>query len=284
VTHPSSVMVGPIVLAVPSGWQVSSTSFGEACIQPDQPRPAVFGCAGLDVSWGWDEYLPGRYPVGFTRSTPAWYDPREAVPCPVDPGTGANKNRVTDPGTASAAQLRPVGDRKAYFYTWTAKCHSGYTFRPRAWYLPTSKVLILDRIGYPDLDSIVTGATYDTGRWSTGFGRAGGTDGSGPFIEFARVQWLSGEAAIAYYDAHGGHGGPPDDYVLTDLRPKVRMQVLPDARVIGNFQLAGNGLGPRVLVSVNRLLQFLKQNHYTTFEAHQSASGVVDYLEELFRP
>jgi hypothetical protein len=221
----STATAGPVVLRVPPGWvAVDSGRFGDVCLEPQHTRPHFGGCAGLQVYYGWDGFLPGYEMGSFGRNHPGWYHATDVQPCPVDPRSGDDYNGVADGTQVGGEQLRPVGDRRAYFYQWSAGCQkSSYRFSPRAWYLPVSKVLMFDYIGYPDIDPIVATARFDDGSWQVGLvrdvspadsigfddldWRAGSTDFSPDKVRDPdpRVQALrlSGDVTVEALERHG---------------------------------------------------------------------------------
>ena len=288
------MLVGPLILDVPAGWRAVSSGasipdFSEACIEPATPRPAMFGCAGLDVFWNWTRtgYLPGNESTSFTVG-PGWYSATDVQPCPVDPNKGPSGLNGVRPDAGMTQSLRPVGDRKADYYQWTAHCDSGYKFRPRAWYLPVSQVVMFDRIEYDDVDQIASTAQFDTGSWKVGYLTAVSTAGGHVTVEFDDVTWLDGPAAVAYSKAHGGNGDVPDDYIIDDPdSSSVPIPVTADAKVISAFELAHTEPGKLRQVPVARLVSFLKgtgTHGATIFHVHINATGRADYLEEQFRP
>src|SRR4051812_43454034 len=171
-----TVMIGPVVLDVPAGWAATTGyTFGDVCIAPQRERPMFGGCSGLQVFYGWDGFLPGEEMGGFSRRYPGWYHATDVQPCPVDPRGGDDYNGVQTGRQIGGEQLRPVGNRRAYYYRWIAGCQeSPYTFSPRAWYLPVSQVLMFDYIGYADVEPVIAHARFDDGSWQVGFVRHAG--------------------------------------------------------------------------------------------------------------
>ena len=290
-----TVLVGPLLLDVPVGWQAVSVGgglpdFSSACLEPRKPRPEMFGCAGLDVHWNWSTtgYLPGNENVSFVDS-PGWYPATDVQQCPVDPKRGPDGlNGVHNP-SGPTKSLRPVGDRTADYYQWNADCVSGYRFHPRAWYLPVSKVVMFDRIGYADIDRIVSTARFDDGSWKVGYLTGVRDNGGQVSVDLDEVTWLDGAAAVKYSKAHGGRGQVPDDYVIVDPDTSaVPVALSSDAKVVSAFELANTAPGVLKVVPVARLVSFLSGQaspaHVTVFHVHLNAAGEADYLEEQFRP
>ncbi|MBV9369932.1 MAG: hypothetical protein JO074_08885 [Frankiales bacterium] len=285
------VAIGPLQLHVPKGWPSGSDRpFANLCVAPPgKSRPAVFGCNGLDIWYGWDGYLPGNEMAIFERAHPGWYHATDVQPCPVDPTKGRDGlNGIRDDGLAGTESLKPVGDHTAYFYQWHAHCDSGYKFSPRAWYLPTSKVLIFDYMGNATADAVLTTATFDRGRWTFGYfhGPTGNTT-TGVRLPLDEAQWLSGQAANDYARAHGMETPVPNDYLVVDPDTSTTSYPLaPDARVTSVFELAGTEPGNQRVVPVAKLVEFLRdRSHWSTpFHVHLDPSGRIDQIIEQYRP
>lgn len=293
-THPKQVLVGPVILDVPDGWQADNAgagapTFDHACIEPPTTRPEMFGCAGLDVWYRWSDsgYLPGNGHGSFTDA-PGWLSSMDVQNCPVKPTDGPGNVNGVRQDSGVTHDLRSVGDRTADFYRWHAHCDNGYTFAPRAWYLPVSRVVIFDRIGYPDLDPIVTSARFDTGRWTIGLLESAHSSPTGMTVAFDELRWLDGKAALAYNEAHGGHRGPPNDYLTVDPDPStVALPVASDALIVSEFGLAGTEPGHHVAVTLKRLLEYVnavKTHGYTMAHVHIRSDGVADQIWQQYTP
>jgi len=248
----------------------------------------MFGCAGLDVWYGWDGYLPGNEQAGFERAHPGWYHATDVQPCPVKPTDGPDKlNGVRDDGLTASETLRPVGNRSAYFYQWHAHCDDGYRFAPRAWYLPTSKVLVFDYVGDATADAALSAATFDPGRWTFGFLHGATSTSSRTTVAFDEAEWLSGEAANDYARRHGMESPVPNDYLIVD--PDTSTSPYPlaaTARVVSVFRLAGTEPGTERTVSVSKLVAFVadRSNADVPFHVHLDPSGRIDQVVEQYRP
>jgi hypothetical protein len=284
------VLVGPVVVTVPEGWHATEVRFDHACVEPVDARPGAFGCAGLDVTWGWNGYLPGKAEVSFSRTDPLWYHALDVQPCPKNPGSGNDYNGIQDEGTLGSEQTAAVGDRTAYTYQWTgAACQSGYTFNPRAWYLPTSQVVMFDYIGRDDIDPIVQDVRFDDGAWKLGYLSDPTEDSDGTHVGFDDVEWLSGKDAADYRQAHGEDPRDiPNDYVLVnDDVASVHLPFADNVRVISTYALAGGEpTFEQRRVSLQRLLEFVTDSANTTavFHLHLNAAGQIDEVVEQYRP
>lgn len=200
-TVTTEASVGALQLHLPPGWaSASDGQFGNICVQRPGHQPEVFGCGGLDIWFGWDSYLPGEEMTTFDPANPGWYHATDVQPCPVKPTDGPDHlNGIREDGRASAPHYEPVGTRTAYFFQWRAHCDNGFTFSPRAWYLPASKILIFDYVGNAGADALLQTATFDTGRWTFGFLRGDERTASNALLfNVDEAEWLSGDAA-AYY-------------------------------------------------------------------------------------
>lgn len=152
-----------VSFVLPPGWEVVQQG-GKAgaetmCVAPaGNPEPRYDGCGGLALYHG---ELPGYHGARYVRDGDwGFAHAKEPAPCPVrtaDPGTGADVvvagsvgKRPIDTG------LRNVGNHKANYDQWFARCRgSHFTFTPRAWFLPTSRVVILDVLGHPETEDIL---------------------------------------------------------------------------------------------------------------------------------
>jgi hypothetical protein len=165
------VPFGDVTFLLPAGWVVAHQG-GDAgaetmCIAPaGNSGPRYEDCAGLLLYHG---DLPGYRGGRYVRDgTWGFAHGEEPAPCPVaspDPGTGADDvvvagavgKRPIDTG------LRDVGDHRADYDQWFARCReSNFTFTPRAWYLPTSRVVILDVLGHPETGDILASFQFDS--------------------------------------------------------------------------------------------------------------------------
>jgi hypothetical protein len=161
--------VGKLTLHVPTGWRITaSDGKGDyaisttACDSSDDMSgarcPAVLvltadkpglGGAGIGIgSEGQSPYDPA-YP---------YYPSSGVLPCPQYP------NSAAQPG-ASSHTFAPVGGRTADHTVWHIACNNINTgahvgsFDQRDWYLPVSKVLIVDQYQTPGLAATLKHAT-----------------------------------------------------------------------------------------------------------------------------
>ena len=189
-------------------------------------------------------------------------------PCPVHPSSGDNYNGISEGRQVGGEQLRPVGDRRAYFYQWTAGCQqSSYTFTPRAWYLPVSQVLMFDYIGYPDVDPIVASSRFDTGSWQVGFVRDVPTDGA---VRFDDLDWHN-------------HG---DFQPVTVRDPDPTPRTLPVAAEVSVQSVRDrDGLWVYTQRTMVWLRTFAERHPKVAFHLHLTVNGVVDRIvEETYPP
>lgn len=286
----AKVSIGPMQLTLPHGWRSNAaSSFTNLCIgPPGKARPGVFGCDGLAVWYGWDGYLPGNEEGSFDRAHPGWYRATDVEPCPVDPTNGPDHlNGIRDDGLVGAESLRPVGNRKAYFYQWRAHCDDGYRFSPRAWYLPASKLLVFDYLGTRAADAILGGATFDGSRWTLGFLRGATRSAGGVRLALDEAEWLGGDAANDYAEHHGMETPVPNDYLIVDPDTSTTSHLLTtDARIVSVFALAGTEPGRERVVSVAKLIAFLsdKAHQDVPFHVHLDPAGRIDRIVEQYRP
>jgi hypothetical protein len=130
------------------------------CVAPaGNPEPRWDDCAGLLL---YKEDLPGYEGRPYEKGGPwGFYHATDPVPCPG--GQGADD--TVEPGAVGTAPidsgLAPVGDHRADYDQWFARCSvSSVTFTPRAWLLPTSRVLILDVLGRPETDALLASVQF----------------------------------------------------------------------------------------------------------------------------
>ncbi|MCH0563292.1 MULTISPECIES: hypothetical protein [unclassified Streptomyces] len=152
-----------LTFQIPPSWAVNRQSAQYACVEPVRHAglPRMFGCTGLAIrtdgliaGYELSTYKPGQ-PGG-------WYAATDVQPCPVNPRRGdGSLNGIGSAHTAPIASgLRPVGSHKAWYDRWTASCWNGYRFSPQAWYLPVSKVLILDYTGHAETARILESVRF----------------------------------------------------------------------------------------------------------------------------
>jgi hypothetical protein len=99
----------------------------------------------------------------FHAYTPAgpFYPASDIGPCPFDKRLWLGHMSLSDKG------LRQVGPgHKADYRKWSARCVTKTTYKPkghftqREWFLPASKILVIDRWDTPELSGILTRATW----------------------------------------------------------------------------------------------------------------------------
>jgi hypothetical protein len=180
-TGPERVRFANVTFELPEGWTATRQDApgpqgqeGEMlCVAPTgDPGPVWQGCGGLQLFHGWRPGYQGRPyekdgPWGFAHA-------EEPAPCPVgvaDPAATEPDLVVAGPDGRAPVDsgVRPVGNRTADYNQWSARCSgSNFTFTPRAWSLPTSKIVIFDVLGHPETEAILGSFRFDG---ETGAGR-----------------------------------------------------------------------------------------------------------------
>jgi hypothetical protein len=169
------ITFGPVTFQLPEGWHQidhrntrGEEASGESmCIGPlPNGYPRWDDCGGLLIYQG--DFLPGNEGRPYERdSLWGWYHNTDVAQCPFSPGPlggGAPDDGVQVPTEGMApidSGTAAMGDRTAYYDQWSAVCESGQSFQPRAWYLPTSKVLILDVTGHPETEDFLASFEFD---------------------------------------------------------------------------------------------------------------------------
>jgi hypothetical protein len=164
VPGPERARIGNATFVVPEGWEATPLGSGDAvCVAPvGNPEPRWEDCGGLAIYHG---DLPGTEGRPYERDAEWSFDHgTDATPCPFAAPGVAPGNDIVEPGQAGRSPidggLRPVGDRKADYNQWFARCSVSHrTFTPRAWLLPKSRILILDVLGQPGAEAIL--ASFD---------------------------------------------------------------------------------------------------------------------------
>lgn len=166
-----TVRFANVTFELPEGWAVIGDGRQPLCVAPvANPAPRFALCAGLALYHG---DLPGYRGRPYEKDGPwPFFHTRDPVPCPGGPPDAAAGGDTVVPGTAGTAPIdegfRDVGDRKAAYDQWFARCtRSSFTFTPRAWYLPKSQIVIFDVFGRPETDRILASFRFDdpgTGR------------------------------------------------------------------------------------------------------------------------
>ncbi|MEV0751786.1 hypothetical protein [Streptosporangium sp. NPDC050280] len=157
---------GGLSLEIPNSWRVYGTAdqvrvVTGACARPNggyfQPKCDSFWVMGPKAlksgAEGFRRYNPDQGP---------FYPASDVVPCATNPKYG----QVI--GKAIAVGYRNIGvAHKAHYRVWPGRCvtYSGgeqkSTFKQREWYLPQSKILIIDQWATPGLATILKNATWD---------------------------------------------------------------------------------------------------------------------------
>ncbi|MBA8952299.1 serine/threonine-protein kinase [Actinomadura namibiensis] len=179
------VNVGPLRLTLPEGWRVTKLAREGASYRVDVPGrcPSAEGrrvyshlynnaCPSFAVvdEYGlfWKGPEANRTEATYRRGS--FFHPSNDVGhvCPPDPDParhiGALGERRVRQGTAR------VGNRTAEYYEWRMRCVRADTqgrvspsdprFTQRTWFLPQSRILVVDEWGTPGLDRILERATW----------------------------------------------------------------------------------------------------------------------------
>ncbi|MBE3013636.1 hypothetical protein IL992_31315 [Microbispora sp. NEAU-D428] len=158
-----------LTLRIPSSWKVDDS-------RKDWVRVITGSCPtkGTDTYGFRDSGChsfwvmgPGAIKIGhelFQKYTPdgPFYPATDVGPCPVRKNLYIHRTKLAEKG------LRQVGPgHKAYYRDWAGTCGtmtSGKVkarFNQREWYLPTSKILVIDQWSTPGLSTILTNATWN---------------------------------------------------------------------------------------------------------------------------
>jgi hypothetical protein len=164
----TSVTFANLTVTLPAGWVMvrEADTADYACAESsaeESNQMQLLGCNGLTFTAGSSAVAgPGAPPVPYQPNLSAgWYTAGDVEPCPVNPSAGAGGlNGVETGGAPIAEGFRPVGSHTADWDEWSASCQNGYTFRPQAWWLPTSHVLIKDYNSNPDTPAILASVTF----------------------------------------------------------------------------------------------------------------------------
>ncbi|OPG06236.1 hypothetical protein [Microbispora sp. GKU 823] len=157
-----------LTLTIPSSWKVDDS-------RKDWVRVITGSCPtkGTDTYGFRDSGChsfwvmgPGAIKIGhelFQKYTPdgPFYPATDVGPCPV------KKNLYMGQSKLAAKGLRQVGPgHKAYYRDWAGTCVTMSSYKVKAhynqreWYLPTSKILVIDQWGTPGLSTILKNATW----------------------------------------------------------------------------------------------------------------------------
>ncbi|MCW2782511.1 MAG: hypothetical protein JWR35_2960 [Marmoricola sp.] len=148
----------------PTGWEIirgepSTGGPSSICLAPQGNPHPLFGCGGVRIYYG--QHLPGANASDYRAGEAAgWYSATDVQPCPIGQASAGNHLNGVTVGAKFENGLRPVGDHKASWNKWTATCKDGSRFTPQAWFLPTSKVLILDYLDHPETAAILNSAKF----------------------------------------------------------------------------------------------------------------------------
>ncbi|WP_283135079.1 hypothetical protein [Rhizohabitans arisaemae] len=150
-----------LTLTIPKSWKVYRLEYDQVRVVTGScanPRKEGFVCDGFWV------YGPKTIEIGnefFNPYTPGspFYTSTGVVHCPV------KKNASLVGGFKLVGKgLRQIGPgHKADYHNWRTQCYNGKIkrFNQREWYLPISKILIVDQWNTPGLPGILRNATWN---------------------------------------------------------------------------------------------------------------------------
>ncbi len=173
------------------------------------PRRLVetLGCAGIVVSYGPE--LPDRTGQGHYRpgQPGGWYGRSDVIACPI----GARRydgqpNHVTSIGGRPESGVRRIGSEHSSWNRWHATCLDGSTFTPRAWYVRSLDLLVVDPLGRTETSQILATARTQRPPAADGLTHATGwvTHVAGRTFTVQPVHtYGNGPAGRAYAEAHG---------------------------------------------------------------------------------
>ena len=164
---------GPVSFVLPAGWEATPSqkltdpetgAQGDfICIAPTGDTDPVWDdCSGLAIYRG--DYIPGEEMKPYQPDTVgAWSHGTDTNPCPFEPvGDGPDVDGVEVMGPVVESGLRPVGGHQANYNRWQANCQrSDHPFEPQAWFLPQSKILILDIFGHDETEDFLASFQFN---------------------------------------------------------------------------------------------------------------------------
>ncbi|MBB2913956.1 hypothetical protein FHS43_005265 [Streptosporangium becharense] len=152
-------------LKLPAGWRVHRSGDGAVVTTGScrRPEPFAANCRSFWV-FGPKEFV--RVPVGgghITYTGKYQFHPFSGVvPCPFNAGTSWYTT-----GKATSKGLRPAGPgHKAKYVAWANRCMTNdgkkqtASFTQREWFLPSSKILVVDVWKTPGLENVLGNATW----------------------------------------------------------------------------------------------------------------------------
>ncbi|MEU7988980.1 hypothetical protein AB0B56_29360 [Streptosporangium canum] len=153
-----------LTLTIPKSWKVYKVEkdwlrvVTGSCARPGasgfgfrEPECDSFWVMGPEAIKKGDEFFNA-----YTPDRP-FYPSTDVPPCPFD------KDLSLIGYTLASKGLRQIGPgRKAYYRNWSGKCanHKVKYFNQREWFLPKSKILIIDQWNTPGLSTILKNATW----------------------------------------------------------------------------------------------------------------------------
>ncbi|MER7211424.1 hypothetical protein [Streptosporangium sp. NPDC000239] len=153
-----------MTLKLPSGWRVYGGADGVKVVTGRCAKPhSAYFTPNCEAFWvfGPKQIKYGRELFSAYRGDQPYYPATDVQRCPFDAKSGQTF------GNAYASGLRQVGrGHKAAFKGWRGECYSYNgskrtgTFHQREWFLPTSKILVVDVWDNPRLASVLAAATW----------------------------------------------------------------------------------------------------------------------------
>jgi len=92
-----------------------------------------------------------------------WSSATDVTPCPTAGGNAASQDYIepADGGKAGVRGFAPVGSHTAVYRQWKVDCmQSGFTFTPRSWHLPKSKIVFVDTLGQAETPAILASVHF----------------------------------------------------------------------------------------------------------------------------
>jgi len=153
--------VGALTLRLPKGWHVhAGPGKDSAYVTTGGCDSASLRCPGFRVM-GAAQIKNGHEGKPYKTGSP-FYPATDAQPCPANP-----KYVQKLPGRPKSSGYGNVGDRKAVYYQWTISCVTKgkkpkvkSIFYQWEWYLPQSKLLIVDQWSTSTLGRILKDAKF----------------------------------------------------------------------------------------------------------------------------
>lgn len=154
--------VGALVLRLPSGWHVHSGPGKDSdYVTTGSCDRAALSCPGFRVM-GPAQIKNGHEGKPYNPGSP-FYPATDVQPCPANKKLGQKL-----PNTPKRSGYGQIGERRAVYYQWTISCvtRGGKKHEVKSifyqweWYLPQSKLLIVDQWSTSSLGAILKWAKF----------------------------------------------------------------------------------------------------------------------------